>query len=356
MQNYEYFPISPPLINIKSYFCSHIHTRTHTTNTMLYPLKFKPQFVEKIWGGNKIQSVLGKNTEGIQKVGESWEISGLEGRVSEISNGFLAENDLNEIIEVYMTDLVGEKIFDEFGLGFPLLIKFIDAAENLSVQVHPDDALAMRRYGMNGKTEMWYVIQADEGAGLYVGFKKGVTKQDYLKAVANGTVEALLEFYPVKPGDAFFIPAGTVHAIGKGVLLTEIQQSSDITYRIFDWNRKDANGLSRELNTAEAEEALNFGTQAKFKIDYCIEKERTNSVIDCDQFKVNVMTFSQPVEKVYAKIDSFIIYICIDGKVKIQHEGSTETIQKGECVLVPSIATSLQLIPETETKLLEVHL
>lgn len=356
MQNYEYFPIFHPSSHHKVVFLQpHSHTN-HTSDTMLYPLKFKSQFVEKIWGGNKIQSILGKDTEGIQKIGESWEISGLEGRISEISNGFLAENDLNEIIEVYMTDLVGEKIFDQFGLGFPLLIKFIDAAENLSVQVHPDDALAMRRYGMNGKTEMWYVIQADEGAGLYVGFKKGVNKQDYLKAVANGTVEALLEFYPVKPGDAFFIPAGTVHAIGKGVLLTEIQQSSDITYRIFDWNRKDGNGLSRELNTAEAEDALYFGTQTTFKIDYSTEKEKTNSVIDCDQFKVNVMDFSLPVEKVYAKIDSFIIYICIDGKVRIQLEDSTETMQKGECVLVPGIATNLQLIPETETKLLEVHL
>ena len=216
---------------------------------MLYPLKFKPFFKEKIWGGNKIKSLLHRPVTNMTHCGESWEISAIEDNVSVVANGFFADNnDLNELIEVYMGELLGDKVYDKYGLGFPLLVKFIDATDDLSVQVHPDDKLAKERYGMNGKTEMWYVIQADEGAGLYVGFKEGVTRDQYWDAVDAGTVDQLLRFYPVKKGELYFIPAGTVHAIGKGVLLAEIQQPSDVTYRIFDWNRVDENGNSRELH------------------------------------------------------------------------------------------------------------
>ena len=232
---------------------------------MLYPLKFKPFFKEKIWGGEKIKKVLHRPVGNMDHCGESWEISAIEGNVSVVANGFFAEdNDLNELIEVYMGDLLGDKVYDQYGLGFPLLIKYIDATDDLSVQVHPDDQLAQERYGMNGKTEMWYVIEADKGAGLYVGFKEGVTRDQYCDAVDAGTVDQLLKFHPVKPGDLFFIPAGTVHAIGRGVLLAEIQQPSDVTYRIFDWNRVDEQGNSRELHVDEAFDAIHFeGEQDK---------------------------------------------------------------------------------------------
>ena len=199
----------------------------------LYPLKFTPALKEKIWGGRKIETILKHDIGSLENCGESWEVS-----------------------EIYLTDLVGEKNYEKYGLGFPLLVKFIDAQDNLSVQVHPDDAFAQERYGQNGKTEMWHVIQADEGAGLYVGFNQKITAQQYMDAVEEGHLEDFLKFYPVKPGDTFMIPAGTVHAIGKGVLLAEIQQPSDITFRIYDWNRVDANGNRRELHTEEAFEAI----------------------------------------------------------------------------------------------------
>ena len=222
----------------------------------LYPLKFTPVLKEKIWGGNKIETILKHKISPLKNCGESWEISGIVDDESVVANGFLAENNLNELMEIYLTDLVGEKNYEKYGLGFPLLIKFIDAQDNLSVQVHPDDAFAQERYGQNGKTEMWHVIQADEGAGLYVGFNQKITAQQYLDAVEGGTLEEYLKFYPVKPGDTFMIPAGTVHAIGKGVLLAEIQQPSDITFRIYDWNRVDDQGNSRELHTEEAFDAI----------------------------------------------------------------------------------------------------
>lgn len=323
---------------------------------MLYPFKFQPLFLEKIWGGNKIEKLLNKSVGDVVRCGESWEIFDVDENISEVVNGFLSENNLEELIEVYMGDLVGDKVFNEFGLQFPLLFKYIDAQDDLSVQVHPDDALAMRRYGCNGKTEMWYVLDADAGAGLYVGFKKGVKKADYLQAVKNGTVDTLLEFYPVKKGDCFFIPAGTIHAIGKGVLLAEIQQSSDCTYRIFDWNRVDANGFSRELHVAEAEEALHFDDKVEYKVQYSLEKNKTIQLVDSKYFNVSVLHFDKPLEKVYAKIDSFVVYMCIEGSVKLVYDLEEVLMEKGESVLVPALATELKLYPQPSAKLLEVYM
>ncbi|MDR3047629.1 MAG: class I mannose-6-phosphate isomerase, partial [Bacteroidales bacterium] len=202
-------------------------------NQSLYLLKFHPILKEKIWGGEKIETILGKCFHPASNCGESWELSGLEGDISIVANGFLEENDLNELTEIYMYDLLGDEPYLKYGLGFPLLIKFIDAKDDLSVQIHPDDEFAQEHYQMNGKNELWYVMDADDGAGLYVGFKNKTTKMQFAEAVKKGTVDQLLNFYPVKEGDVFYIPAGTVHAIGKGVMLAEIQQSSDITLRVF---------------------------------------------------------------------------------------------------------------------------
>ncbi|HNW68582.1 MAG TPA: class I mannose-6-phosphate isomerase [Bacteroidales bacterium] len=323
---------------------------------MLYPLKFTPILKDKIWGGNKIKNILHKNTNS-DRCGESWEISGLKDNVSVVNYGFLADNELDELIEVYMGDLVGEKNYDQFGTDFPLLIKFIDANDVLSVQVHPDDALAFRGHQSTGKTELWYVIEAEKGSGLYVGFKEGVTKETYLNAVANGSVEQLLNYYPVHAGDVFWIPAGTVHAIGKGVFLTEIQQSSDITYRIFDWNRKDAQGLSRELHTQEATDAIHFEEKITYKINYEHINNQTISLIRSQEFNINLLEFENPLEKIYAQLDSFVIYICLEGKVHLCYEEGEETmIEKGDVILIPAALSEMKLIPQHHAKLLEIYL
>ncbi|MBP5663666.1 MAG: mannose-6-phosphate isomerase [Bacteroidales bacterium] len=354
---------------------------------MLYPLKFKPFFKEKIWGGDKIRKLLHRPVGNMDHCGESWEISAIEGNVSVVANGFFAEdNDLNELIEVYMGDLLGDKVYDQYGLGFPLLIKYIDATDDLSVQVHPDDQLAQERYGMNGKTEMWYVIAADKGAGLYVGFKDGVTREQYCDAVDAGTVDQLLKFHPVKPGDLFFIPAGTVHAIGKGVLLAEIQQPSDVTYRIFDWNRVDEQGNSRELHVDEAFDAIHFeGDKAKAenkttnggegddassnvsensdnteipagKVNYEEKFNTTSKLLRSSFFNLNEIYFENPLKKTYTEIDSFIIYMCIEGHVHAFTDDEQFELRTGEVMLVPACTPELNLIPEGKSRLLEIYL
>ena len=365
---------------------------------MLYPLKFKPSFKEKIWGGEKIKNILHRPVADMNNCGESWEISAIEDNVSVVSNGFFAyDNDLNELIEVYMGELLGDKVYDKFGLGFPLLIKYIDATDDLSVQVHPDDKLAQERYGMNGKTEMWYVIQADEGAGLYVGFKDGVTRDQYWDAVEEGTVDELLRFYPVKKGDLFFIPAGTVHAIGRGVLLAEIQQPSDVTYRIFDWNRVDENGNSRELHVDEAFDAIHFeddksspndspssnvetgsalsleknegaGDVQKTaekeeeclipagKVEYEEKFNTSSTLLRSSFFNLNEIYFEKPLKKTYSEIDSFVIYMCVEGHVHAFTDDEQIELKTGEVVLVPACTPELNLIPEGKSRLLEVYL
>ena len=354
---------------------------------MLYPLKFKPFFKEKIWGGSKIKTVLHRPVTDMEHCGESWEISAIEDNVSVVANGFFAEdNDLNELIEVYMGDLLGDKVYEKYGLGFPLLIKYIDATDDLSVQVHPDDKLAQERYGMNGKTEMWYVIAAEEGAGLYVGFKDGVTRDQYWDAVESGTIDQLLRFYPVKKGDVFFIPAGTVHAIGRGVLLAEIQQPSDVTYRIFDWNRVDDQGNSRELHVDEAFDAIHFeddsakdeknttngekGNDASSKLSENSDKTEipagkisydenfntTTKILRSDFFNLNEIYFEKPLKKTYSEIDSFITYVCIEGHVHAFTDDEQFELRTGEVMLVPACTPELNLIPEGKSRLLEVYL
>ena len=298
---------------------------------MLYPLKFRPLFFEKIWGGHKIEKLLGKNIGKLANCGESWELSGIDGKESVVTNGYLADNTLPELVEIYMGDLVGEKVFDRCGNDFPLLVKFIDAQDDLSVQVHPDDELAKLRYGTNGKTEMWYVVDADEGSGLYVGFKEGVTKQQYLDAVKAGMVDSLLVFHPVKPGDVFFIPAGTVHAIGKGVMVAEIQQSSDVTYRIFDWNRVGADGKGRQLHTLEAEDALHFDDRTQYAVEYERAVNKTIPLVNCKPFNVNVVDFDKALEKVYAQIDSFVLYVCLEGSAHVVYDQGQQPLPDGRC-------------------------
>lgn len=324
--------------------------------TSLYPLKFEPILKDKIWGGTRLRTMLYKEISDANCCGESWEVSGLVGDESMIINGFLAENNLNELLEIYMTELIGEKNYEKYGLGFPLLIKFIDAQDNLSVQVHPNDELAQRKYGQSGKTEMWHVIASEPGSGLYVGFNKTVSKAQFEEAIANGTVEEVLQFYPVQPGDTFMIPAGTVHAIGKGVLLAEIQQPSDITFRVFDWNRVDDEGNSRELHVQEALEAIDFEHQTdNFKVEYQPQLNKTVRLVRSQYFNTSLLEFDQPLNKSFVEIDSFVIYMCLDGQILLAYGDERERLETGEVVLIPAEMEEVQLLPARKSKVLEIY-
>lgn len=325
-------------------------------SSMLYPFLFEPILKEKIWGSTRLQTVLDHDLADMEHCGESWEISGLVGDESVVTNGFLAENNLNELIEIYLTDLVGEQNYEKYGLGFPLLIKYIDAQDNLSVQVHPDDELAQRKYGQNGKTEMWHVIDAEPGSGLFIGFNRKITQEQYKEAVTSGSLVNLLQFYPVQPGDTFMIPAGVVHAIGKGVLLAEIQQPSDVTFRIFDWNRVDEDGNARELHTEEAFEAIryeeNFG---QFKVEYQPTLNQTVPLVHSPYFNTNLIEFDQQVDKSFAEIDSFVIYMCLEGYMHLEYKDEHLVLRTGDVVLVPADLDSIRLVPAVKSKMLEIY-
>lgn len=305
---------------------------------MLYPLKFNKIIKERLWGN------------------ESWEISDLEDNISMVTNGFLVENDLTDLIETYMGELVGESIFDECGLGFPLLIKRITATQDLSVQVHPDDELAGKVYNLNGKSEIWYVIHADENAGAYIGFSKKNSLEEYKESVENDTLVSTLQFYPAKNGDLFFVPAGTVHALGKGIKVAEIQQPSDITFRIFDWNRVDENGNARELHLKEAECAIHFDDEDTFKIEYAPKFNTTTQLFRSHYFNINLLNFDEPFHKNYAEIDSFVIYMCTQGEVHLFGNDFHEVIYEGETSLIPASIKDLDLIPNKKSSLLEIYI
>lgn len=322
----------------------------------LYPLKFTPIFKDKIWGGNKIKSLLNKDYGSLPNCGESWEISGVEGNISVVLNGYLAGNSLEELIEIYMGDLVGDQLFETFGAEFPLLIKFIDANDDLSIQVHPNDELAKERHNAFGKTEMWYVIQADQGSKLQSGFNQEVDQEKYLEKLEKTELTDILNFEEVKAGDVYFIPAGRIHAIGKGILLAEIQQTSDITYRIYDYNRRDDKGNLRELHTELALDAIDYTLYPEFKTKYESKINESVELVSCKYFTTNVLELNQMIEKDYNKLDSFVIFICLDGELLIETESGSESVQKGETILIPASVENVQLKPVSATvRLLEVY-
>ena len=321
----------------------------------LYPFKFKSIFKEKIWGDQRLKTVLNKDIPKDKNIGESWEISAVQGSVSEVSNGYLAGNTLQELIEVYMADLVGEKIYKKYGIEFPLLIKFIDADDVLSIQVHPDDALAKQRHNAYGKTEMWYIIEAEEGAELISGFNRKMKKEEYLKHLENNTLPEILNKEKVSPGDVFFLPAGRIHAIGAGILLAEIQQTSDVTYRIFDWNRKGQEGKPRELHNDLAADAIDYTFYENYRTEYKKEKNRSSNLKKCDYFTTNLLEMDKILEKDFITLDSFVVYMCLDGKVEILYDEEDRVeVEKGETLLVPASMDHLKFIPHPSARLLEV--
>jgi len=322
----------------------------------LYPLRFHPILKERIWGGDRLKTVLEKDTGEMTHVGESWELSAVEDHVSVVANGFLEGNDLQEVIEVYMGDLVGESVYQKFGVEFPLLIKFIDAEDDLSIQVHPDDELSGKRHKAYGKTEMWYILDADPGAHLNSGLNQSMDQHKYLEYLESGRLLELLHFEDVKRGDVYYIPAGRVHAIGKGILLAEIQQTSDITYRIFDYNRTDKKGKHRKLHTELALDAIDFSATSEAGTHYEVVKNTPVNLVTCDYFITNLLELDQSVRKEISHLDSFVIYICVEGSCAIKWPGGTEFIMKGETILVPASLEEYELQPGVgNCRLLEVY-
>ena len=322
----------------------------------LYPLKFLPIFKDKIWGGNKIHTELNLNFAPLLNCGEAWMLSGVKGNISTVSDGFLKDNDLDELIEVYMGDLVGDKVYEKYENEFPLLIKFIDANDYLSLQVHPDDALAAKRNIGFGKSEMWYVLQADKNAELISGFNQKVDKETYLKHLENKTLKQILNFEQVNKGDVFYIPAGRIHALGPGILLAEIQQTSDTTYRVYDWDRIDENGKSRQLHVEDALDAINFNFESKYKTEYNSEQNRTVTLQNTPYFVTNQLNFNQNIEKNYEELDSFVIYICTEGNFEIVYLDNKVKVKKGEIILLPAEIKKVRLNPENKTNLLEIYI
>jgi mannose-6-phosphate isomerase len=280
----------------------------------------------------------------------------VEGDISVAENGFLSGNSLLELAEIYMGDLLGDGIYESLGVEFPLLIKFIDAADVLSVQVHPDDVMARERHNSFGKTEMWYIVESDKGQ-LIAGFNRKLDRKQYLQHFNGGTLKEILNYEAVAPGDIYYMPAGRVHAIGAGVLLAEIQQSSDVTYRIYDWERTNEQGNPRELHTDLALEAIDFSFHTQYKTPYQALNNNTVSVVDSPFFTTSVIQLDQPVEKDLNMIDSFVIYMCMEGAAGIAYgKGEVEVIKKGETILIPAELKNLALIPTEASTLLEVYI
>ncbi|WP_099290015.1 type I phosphomannose isomerase catalytic subunit [Butyricimonas sp. Marseille-P3923] len=320
---------------------------------MLYPLKFHPILKKKIWGGERLSY---KSEQHEESIGESWEISAVEDNISVVSNGILADNDLQELIEVYMGDLVGDRVYEKFGVEFPLLIKYIDANDDLSIQVHPDDETAKERHNAYGKTEMWYIADAEKDASLIMGFNKETDKAEYLQALHSNKLMDILNTEKVKKGDSFFIPAGLVHAIGKGCYIAEIQQTSDITYRIYDYNRKDAEGHTRELHTDLATDVIDYHYYPKHKVDYTPHDNKSVQLVKCPYFTTNLLVFDRDIEKEYVHLDSFVIYMCIQGKFTISTgECDPVMVNKGETVLVPACFKNVTLYPDEVSRVLEIY-
>ncbi|MDE5624527.1 MAG: class I mannose-6-phosphate isomerase [Alistipes sp.] len=314
--------------------------------------KFIPILKSPLWGGEKIAPYKRMQTDRPQ-IGESWELSGVEGDVSVVAEGPDAGKTLTQLIDRDRERLLGQRNYQRFGREFPLLIKFIDARQDLSIQVHPDDRLAWERHRSKGKTEMWYVVAADEGAHLRSGFARQVTPAEYEKSVADDTITELLSDHEVRPGDVFFLPAGRIHSIGAGSFIAEIQQTSNITYRIYDFNRRDAQGNLRELHTELAKEAIDYTVAADYRTRYEAAKDRPVELVACPYFTTTLYDLTRPCEIDLAATDSFLVVICIEGSGTLtDDQGNTLPVRQGETVLVPASVRSVSVEPEQGIKFL----
>ena len=318
--------------------------------------KFQPILKSLIWGGEKIAPYKGIATDQ-RNIGESWELSGVKDNESVVAEGPEAGTSLPELIARHGAALLGKANYGRFGEEFPLLIKFIDARQDLSIQVHPNDALAWERHKSKGKTEMWYVVDADEGARLRSGFAKQVTPAQYEASVEDNTITDLLAEYEIHPGDLFFLPAGRVHSIGAGAFIAEIQQTSDITYRIYDFNRRDANGNTRELHTELAKGAIDYTVLPDYRSHYVAAKNREVPLVSCPYFVTSLYDLDRAFVRDLSELDSFLIVMCLEGSGALcDDEGNEMPIRQGETLLVPASARLLRLLPDEHLKLLTGHL
>ena len=306
----------------------------------LYPLQFEPIFKERIWGGTKLKTYLNKpilsNT-----TGESWEISTVENEVSIVSNGNSKGKSLNNLIDEFPEQILGTKVYAQFGKQFPLLFKFIDARQDLSIQLHPNDELAKKRHNSFGKTEMWYVMQADENARLIVGFKEKSSPKEYLESIKNKSLLIILDTKKVQQGDVFFLETGTIHAIGAGIVIAEIQQTSDITYRVYDFDRVDAQGNQRELHLDLALDAINYDV-TNAQIDYSKNKNKFNQIIDCEYFTTNSILLDSGL-KIEKNKKSFTVYMCVDGDFELVYDNKLYKYTKGDTILLPAAVSKFQI-------------
>ena len=309
-----------------------------------------------IWGGSDICPF--KEISPVENgVGESWELSHVEGNYSIVANGELAGKSLDDLIRQYGAQLMGQEVIDRFGTTFPLLIKFIDARDNLSIQVHPDDELAKARHNSFGKTEMWYVIKATKDASLYSGFSKQIDADEYVKRVQDNTIMDVLQRYNVNEGDVFFLPAGRVHAIGAGCFIAEIQQTSNITYRIYDYNRKDANGNTRELHTELAKDAIDYTLYPDYRTHYKAHTNATIELANCKYFTTNLMDVDATMTRDFKDLDSFVVYICMEGKASLKDDKGNEIfVHQGQTVLMPADTKGVTISPAPKAKFMETYI
>lgn len=317
----------------------------------IYPLVFEPILKERIWGGTKLKTVFDKPIQS-ETTGESWELSTVPGDISRIAVGEYKGKLLSELISQYPEEILGEAVHKKFGTEFPLLFKFIDAKDDLSIQVHPNDELAKKRHNSFGKTEMWYVMQADENAKIVVGFKEKSSREKYLKNLEDKTLLSILQEIPVKKGDVFFLETGTIHAIGAGIVIAEIQQTSDITYRVYDWDRVDAEGKSRELHIDMALDAINYDT-TDTKRDYTQEENKSNPVVTCPYFITDYLPLNGKIE-IKKQHKSFTVYMCMEGDFKVKYNETVWGYKKGDTVLLPAAMQSYDL--EGQAVLLEIYI
>jgi mannose-6-phosphate isomerase len=320
-----------------------------------YPLKFKPVFHYRIWGGDKLRTDLHKVYDQ-DSIGESWEISAVPESETVVEQGIYKGKTINDLIKDFKADFLGEDIYQQYGGAFPLLIKFIDAKKPLSIQVHPNNKLARERHDSFGKNEMWYIMPSFEDATITVGFKEQIDKNSYQKHLDNNTITDVLNEFPVKAGDAFYIPTGRVHAIGAGVVLAEIQQSSDVTYRIYDYDRKDAKtGKTRELHTEMALEAIDFELHDTYHTDYNRKKNQANELISSPYFKTNFLKIKGKQQRDLSQMNSFVIYMCVKGAASLIYEQQTYSMTQGECLLLPAGIEAVSFKAKT-AQLIEVYL
>ena len=317
------------------------------------PLKFNALLKQTLWGGDKIIPFKNLNDK-LENVGESWEISGVKGNETFVTEGEFAGKSLNDVVVALKANLVGKANYERFGNEFPLLIKFIDARQDLSIQVHPTDEIARKQGKERGKTEMWYIMNSDSNAKLYSGLKKEITPEQYKEMVENDTICDALAQYNVKEGDCFFLPAGRIHAIGTGCFLAEIQQTSDVTYRIYDFKRKDKDGNYRQLHTKEASECIDYHVENDYRTEYVPAKNQGAALVSCPYFSTAVYDLDEPMTLDYSELDSFVILIGMKGTGTItDNEGNTLTLNAGETILVPASTQTLKI--EGTIKFLETY-